>query len=240
MKNPITLSGALRTTVAVMATLLIVSCQKEINPLDEPAAGDNEPVGESYLPLTPGTKWQYRESTTQSSYWSTVTNEKKTEDGIEYVKIFGESVQDNSTPTNVTIHDGYMAKVGPNYYSLVNLEDEERGYIKYYMRYLNDQEAVGFEWLDEGGSTNELPIRIRGKIIAKGLTETENGRTYKNVIHTKITLEIQYFDDEWDVMNTYDMYSAKGVGVIRNVTAYYIMGTEYFQNTMSLLNFSIK
>ena len=67
MRKNNTLSRFLKTSFLLMAVGALVSCQKEINPLEEennnePGTGAPAPTGSSYMPYTKGSSWTYQDS----------------------------------------------------------------------------------------------------------------------------------------------------------------------------------
>ncbi|MBU7577999.1 MAG: hypothetical protein KAF40_08050, partial [Flavihumibacter sp.] len=79
MRKNNTLSRFLKTSYLLMAVGVLVSCQKEIDPLNENEPGQEVvPTNESYFPLTKGSRWLYKDSLLNISSWGSLTGEKKT------------------------------------------------------------------------------------------------------------------------------------------------------------------
>ena len=88
---------------SLILSIVATSCQKEVDGL-LPEEDDNNPVpADSYLPLTKGTTWTYKQTGfTNSEYTMTVTDKKQTVNGINYTVV--------NSDFNGAVTEGLMAQ----------------------------------------------------------------------------------------------------------------------------------
>ncbi len=85
-----------------------------------------------------------------------------------------------------TAGSAYYAVKGNNYYLRAAGSSPNSGAsFDLTQLYLNDKEAAGFTWSFDGGHGNGFAAKIPGKIMERDLTMTVQGKSYKNVIHTR-------------------------------------------------------
>jgi hypothetical protein len=202
----------------LLAVLMVLSlfvvlpgCQKEtsvengnnIIPNPNPNPGSNS---NSYHPLTSGSFWKYKDSTTGGFTTMTALNLTQTINNRLYTAI--------KTTNGAQLDTVYAAVVGPDYFYYFNLSSPGGAPIDLLYHYLNDTASVGYEWEYNAGTGNGFTAIVNTSIIEKGITVTINGQTYQNVIHSRMELN-------YDIMGmilpfgTYDYYVARGVGIVR-------------------------
>lgn len=238
MKKAIHISRILRVGFFLMAVLAVVSCQKQINPLDEdgngPGGGGNTPAptNESYMPHTKGSRWRYQDSAVSDLKYSIVaTDEKKTISGITFYRY---DVEEG-------INDGgemYYGQQGNDYY-LVLRADEVGLSADLNLLYLKANAAVGTTWTKDAGSVAGMSARIRGSIVAKGFTHTWVGFTYQDIVHSKVELEYNIMGS-WMSVATYNYYCVKGIGLVKSHNGVSLMGQDVFANAVYLIDYEIK
>lgn len=186
------------------------SCQKEVSE----EAPDNTETRDSYQPLTAGSYWKYKQ-TGDFAGESTVmvTSNKQTFDGIQFVQLTGDAASGayGSSWFGIKGNNYYLRSAGnsPNTGAAFDLTQ----------LYLNDKEAVGYNWDFTGGHGNGFTAELPGKIIEKGITLTVQGRTYSDVIHTQVNLTYDMPAPFGNVSYAfYDYYVAKGVGIVKIVS----------------------
>ncbi len=161
----------------LMMTLLATSCKK-----DEPTG----PAAGSYLTKTSGTTWNFRytdlaDPTANEDYTITASGRDTTAFGRTY-SIFETTATDGE---NV-----YRTAIGNDYYSIANILG-----LPYETKYLVDNAAAGTSWttpvnsvVDLQGQQATLNASVRNTVVSKGGTLTINGKTYTDVINTKIDI----------------------------------------------------
>jgi hypothetical protein len=237
MKKNNTLSRFLKTSFLLMAVGALVSCQKEINPLEEennnePGTGAPVPTGSSYMPYSKGSSWTYQDSAvTNFKTVMVATDVSKTIAGISY-KQYDVVEGINDVPV-------YYGNIKNDYYMLLEAGAANGATIDINMLFLNDKESVGYTWTKDAGTANGFPARIKGKISAKGITKTWVGKTYKDIIHTSVDLEYNLMGN-WMPMGTYQFYCAKGIGLVKTDYSLSMLGQTYTSTASYLVDYTIK
>ena len=235
MKKNNTLSRFLKTSFLLMAVGILVSCQKEINPLEEEnnnEPGQEVPANDSYMPFTKGSTWTYKDSANPALInILRASDEKKTVGGITFNKY--EAIQ------GATDGDIYYAQQKNDYYMLLKSFSTTGGQIEITMLFLNDKEPVGYRWTKDAGSAGGTPARIKGLIEEKGITRSWEGKTYKDIIHSVVELEYNLLGT-WVSMGVYHFYCAKGIGMVKNHNEISFEGEILFSNASYLIDYTIK
>jgi hypothetical protein len=198
--------------------MLIASCSKKNNPV--PSASSD-----SYLPVSSGSQWTYNDV-----------------------------VNGNTSQLTVTMTGGTTVIGGKTYYtgtSASSLKGTSTGYFysenhAYAMRAAggttgiilelqlgNDAQNAGYTWTttpSDNGSINGVPAQTVNTIKEKNITKVVNGKTFNNVLHTQVSLQYDFGAGFQDVA-VYDIYLAKGVGLIENDTS--ISGSPYEVETIT-------
>ncbi len=201
----------------VSAIILLFGCSKEIN---SGAANnsstysiENASVATStYLPLTKGTFWKYNIKTEDENIETsklTVLGIEKKINSKNYQKV--KSVMDDETDTL------YYAQDNQDYYLYTNTGTSDDEKISLEILFLKDNASVGTTWNTAAGTADGFKLKCFGKIIAKNITLTVGGTTYTNVIHTYIEIR-KPFLFTYIVVNKQDFYTAKNIGIIKNVS----------------------
>lgn len=215
---------------AALAVLSLVSCQKEVDNILAPSPSNPSNTA-SYQPLTAHSYWKYKDSLTGMVTQSTMLNKTKLINSRTY----------NASLSNMgqQIDTSWVAVDGPNYYAYADAAGMSTGApVKLLFHYLNDTASVGYNWQYDAGHVNGFPASIKTTIMERGITHTVEGKTYKDVIRTRLEL---YYDIMGTVMKvaTYDYYVAKGVGIVRIRT--FIDGAGMnFTSSGNLLEYQVK
>lgn len=183
----------------------LVGCQKEVDGTLSPG-NTTTPSSNSYLPLSANTYWSYKDSATGTVVSNVVTNKTKTINNIPFNIVLSTS----GTRTD----SGYYAVDGPDYYVLANNVSPSGFPVNLLFHFLNDTASVGYSWEFNAGHGNGFTAFVETTIMEKGITHTVSGKTYPDVIHTKLVLSYDVMGSVVP-MGTYDYFIAKGVGVIR-------------------------
>ncbi len=153
-----------------ISSLFFISCQKEVDATipGTPGGGSSSGSGSTggsttsgtYFPLTNGTWWKYKDSTTGTVSTTTVTNVKKTINGIAYTA----ALSGNATQSDT----GWAADAKPHYYtSAIGTAAGGQGY-DFTFSFLNDTASVGYNWMYNAGQGNGFTASTKTTIIAKG------------------------------------------------------------------------
>jgi hypothetical protein len=185
--------------------ILFASCKKD-NPDNDP-----EPVIstklDTYQPLTTGSYWKYTSTGISTATTEiTATANSKTFNGKKFKQV---TIKSNAAPTA----DGYYY-ASDHVYTL-RQQVASYGYLQF--TYLKDNAAINASWKEtvtDNGSLNGVPAQMIGKMLAKATTKVVNGKTYTNVIHTKVQLQYALYSSTFETFATYDYYIAKGVGIV--------------------------
>lgn len=215
---------------AVLAVFSLVSCQKEVDNVLSPT-NTNPGNSSNYQPLTLNTYWKYKDSLTGNVSQATMLNRTKLINNRNYTAALSTMGQQKDT--------AWMAVDGPNYFVYANVVSPNTGApASLLFHYLNDTASVGYSWEYDAGHGNNMPAIVRTTIIEKGISHTVEGKTYSNVIHTRMELSYDIFGTVMKFA-TYDYYIAKGVGIVRTRTLIDVMGTR-METSSNLVEYQIK
>lgn len=228
------------TILLLLLSVLVFSCQKEIQPFDpsQPPitdttnnGGDTSSVN-SYQPLTTGSWWKYQDSATGAISLNTVASSTKTINGILHNALIATS--DIQTDTVWT------AAPRPNYYLVLQGASPNTGAaFDLTFHYLNDTASVGYNWQYNAGSGGDFTAYITTTIVAKNLTMTIGGKTYTNVIQTRLDLSYDIFGTLMDY-GYYEYFTAQGVGILKIRAEIRNMGVPVMQTCSDLIDYSIQ
>lgn len=196
---------AMKKTLSLLFIALIVGmvgCK-----LDPPVFPDGTPRSDSYQPVTKGTYWKYNADVAGVPLTQTTTMTGATE------TINGKLYYTANTVTGPQSENSYYYHGGGKYTfrgtSLMNG-------ITLEFVYLVDNITVGQKWtapVTDDGTVNTFPAQLVGEIMEVGITKVVSGKTFTNVVHTK--LQLQYnISGAMETWVTYEFYTAKGVGLI--------------------------
>jgi len=212
---------------AIYCLAFLCSCQKD-STTDIPPVTDTSTTSGSYLPLTEGTYWIFKDSATNGYDTVTVLGEDTVINSIPFTKVHTVSATQDTF--------GFYGIKDHNYY----LNAEQSG-ITVTMQILNDTMSVGNSWVYDMGTINGVPARGTGTIVEKLNTFTVQGETYSNVIHTQFVIAFNLLGNFTDFA-TYNFYFAKGKGIIKvnsNVTDI-TGGGNNLTVAQDLIDYSIK
>ncbi|HEX6914374.1 MAG TPA: hypothetical protein VF145_03995, partial [Chitinophagaceae bacterium] len=134
---------------------------------------------------------------------------------------------------------GWAASPVPNYYMAAKGNSPNSGApYDILFHFLNDTASVGYNWQYVAGQGNGFTAHIKTTIIEKGITMTVAGKSYSNVIHTRLELIYDVFGT-MTPSGSYDYFIAKGVGIIKIRSDIGMFGMT-FQACSDLVDYSIK
>jgi len=193
--------------IITIATILIAGCKKSNN---NPAPASSD----SYLPVTSGTTWTYLDDVNGSSETNTtkMTGSTATFNGKTY---YGMSQVSPSRGTKTgyfyTANHSYALRASSTTINGLTIE----------IQLGNDQQAAGYIWTTtptDNGVIQGVPARTVNTIKEKGISKKVSGNNYTNVIHTQVSLQYD-LGAGYEEYALYDIYLAKGVGMIELDTA---------------------
>jgi hypothetical protein len=198
--------------ISIIAMLSITSCKSKH---DDPLPSYD--YSHTYLPLNVGDTWDYMHNNdVKDTIESTVGRESYLVNGYGYSYVISSSGH------------AYYAQIGNMYYMIVENQD-----VDIPVPVLDES---GFSFSETDTSTNVLTAspRIRTTLTTKefNVSKTVNGKTYDNVIHTRVDLEFP--DNGLRSPENYDFYFAKEVGIIEIDKG--IFG--FIDDTQTLLSFT--
>ncbi len=185
----------------------------------------------TYLPLTKGTEWKYTTtSDTGSTIKSTdlVTKDKKNINGQSY------------TLTLVTsgsrVDSDYYSQQGINYYQYYNFHYSSNQQTALNVLFLKDT-TQGAVWDNNAGTFEGYPVISQGQLIKRDYKMSIKDSTYKNVIHTQVTLIVETPFGGLQA-GTIDYYTSENIGIIKTVEDFQY--PESFTATITLNSYKIK
>ena len=202
----------------LMAGFSLVSCKK---------SDSNPPPPSTYLTISPGSTWQYRQtnvsSSTSTDYTLTATN-RDTAIGTRNYRVFTNSLGGNNS---------YFAQNGSDYYTFRSLGGN-LGASAIENLYLKDNSPAGTTWtenisLNVPGAPFPIPVTITYKIEEKGINRTVNGTNYTDVIRVKTTLSSSVIPASGLVTDIEDFY-ARRFGAIESKVVIDINFLGFTQN----------
>jgi hypothetical protein len=211
--------GSLLLSIAIVFSIL--GCKKD--KMEAPSLND-------YLPLTNGSVWKY-------SYGSdgghTDTLAITMTGGT--TRINGKTYYDVTSTYKQGFSQGYFY-AGNHFYAMRTVALGSDAGME--VQLLNDTASVGYRWITrptDDGTVGGMPVQAVNTIVEKGISRTENGRTFSEVIHTRVELQYDY-GSGYQTNITYDFYLAKGVGLIES----HANTLEFFFETENLFDYTIK
>lgn len=198
--------------------MLIAGCSKKSNPGPSASA-------DSYLPVSSGSTWTYNDVVGGSTSQLTITMTGGT--SVIGGKTYYAGTSASSTKGTST---GYFY-AGNHFYSFRATSATAGITIELQMG--NDDQNVGYSWTTtptDNGTVNGVPAKMVNTIKEKNISRTVNGKTFNNVIHTQVDLQYD-LGTGFQSVATYDIYLAKGVGMIENDTS--VSGSPYEIETIT-------
>jgi hypothetical protein len=197
---------AMKKTLSLLLIALIVcfvGCK-----LDPPVFPDGTPKSDSYQPVTKGSYWKYNADVAGVPLTQTTTMTGATETINGKLYYTANTVTGPQSDNTYYYHgDGKYTFRGTSLMNGITLE----------FVYLVDNIIVGQKWtapVTDDGTVNTFPAQLVGEIMEVGITKVVSGKTFTNVVHTK--LQLQYnTTGVMETWQTYEFYTAKGVGLIQ-------------------------
>jgi hypothetical protein len=172
---------------------------------DKSGLPDSANAAYTYQPLTAGSTWVYKNTDSLTVDTNTITMTSSTQTVGNNIFHLATSLENGSTD------QGYY---GINHH-LYTMTDQQLGFQ---LTYLDDTKPVGGTWgISYSDSTGTL--RLTGTTIEKNINHTVLGKTYNNVIHTRLTFQLTIPADPAGSLGmsgyfTSDFYIAANIGII--------------------------
>jgi hypothetical protein len=201
-----------------------------------PGTGGGSTDPGTYQPFSKNSYWKYRQTGTLAGEQTiTSTGQNRTVNGI-LCGVFNST----STLTPGTT-EGFFGVKDHNYYTVLKGASPNTGaIIDVNFLYLNDTASVGYTWGNAAGTGNGFKAFTPGEIIEKGITITVEGKSYKDVTHTRVDLQYEIPGFGVFTFATYDYYVAKNIGIIKVDTKGDDMWASGLASEMNLIEYSIK
>lgn len=192
-----------------LTSVIIFSCQKELNFETVPVTGATPCKTCSYIPWCQGSTYTYIDTTSGTGATSTQTINiiKDTTINGKVFQKFANSGADgyyNCTAGVSTIMAYNVAATG--------------GTVTIEQTLLKANEAVGATWSNAMSNGLGQNVDYDYKIIGKGLSKTVLGVNYTNVIQVHVTISITVPVIGTIVMGESDYFYANNIGLIDNIT----------------------
>ncbi|AYL99174.1 hypothetical protein [Mucilaginibacter celer] len=191
-------------TLTTIVALFFGACKKDDNK-------PNNNGGDTYQPFSANSTWKYKNTNTftEGADIDTTTNTMS----AETKKIGAKTYHVLNTLNSGDADKAYLGFDNHIYTTLQ--EDSESGETME-LEYLNDNVAAGTSWSKDitiGEGEGSAQGRLKTTIAEKGISKVVLGKTYNNVIHSTIELQIKV-GANYQTQLTQDFYIAKGIGAI--------------------------
>lgn len=163
-------------------------------------------VNNSYQPVNKDTYWKYDNNAKLTSGTSvrTMTGESAVLNGKTYYKF-------TVANSNGSTQFGWYGQINGNYF----LYEDIPGIGGFETLYLKENATVGETWANDAANNGATFHRVSGKIIEKNIDHVVGGKTYNNVIHTRLITQYKAASASvYTDVQTLDYYVAKGIGII--------------------------
>jgi hypothetical protein len=206
--------------LVIGGALLAAGCSKSKN--------NPSPSSDSYLPVTSGSTWIYNDviGGANSPLTITMTGAKAVFNGKTYYAATSSSSA-RGTSTGYFYADNHAYSFRATSAAVSVTVELQMG---------NDAQNVGYTWTtspSDNGLIDGVPAQTVNTIKEKNITKVVNGKTFSNVIHTQIDLQYD-LGGGFESLAIYDIYLAKGIGMIENDTS--ISGSPYEVETITDYN----
>ena len=188
----------------LLMAVIFAGCKKDSSNKTTPISGSS-----SYFPVTQGSSWVYNDAITNgatSTNTISMTGKTLVINGKTYYAALSISPTKGNDTTYYYAADHDYAIRGSNAAAGVTIE----------LQAGNDAQPAGYTWTtipSDNGTIGSLPAQTINTIVEKNITKTVNGKVYLNVIHTRANLQYNAGTGFLTVA-TYDIYLAKGIGLI--------------------------
>lgn len=196
----------MKKTLSLLVIALVISvtgCK-----LDAPVFPEGTPKSDSYQPVSKGSYWKYNADVAgiPITQTTTMTGATQTINGKLYYTA-------NTTTGTQSENTYYYHGEGKYTFRSTTLING----ITLEFTYLTDNMTVGQKWtvpVTDDGTVNSFPAQLVGEVMESGISKVVSGKTFTDVVHTKLLLQYN-ITGAMETWQTYDFYTAKGVGLIQ-------------------------
>jgi hypothetical protein len=199
-------------SLLALTTILFSACKKDnIN-----TPGDNNAPG-AYQPVTTGSTWSYRNESIALGDGAEAEVDTSVNTMTATTKVFnGKTFHQLTSVTGTETENTYFGFADHAYFNHT-IVDAAQAELE--LPYLNDEKAVNGTWATPIVIEDAPESQIKGTIVEKGINKTILGKTYNNVIHSKLELQTKA-EGQFTTVFTFDFYVAKNIGVIAVYTTF--------------------
>ena len=190
--------------------ILFSACKKSNN--DKP---DDISDSGAYQPFTPGSTWNYH-----NDYLIADKPGDPVADTTVNTMTAGTKLLNNKTfhqlisVTGRETEEDYLCIKDHLYYNYT--VDTDNNTLE--LPYLSEETSLNSNWIAPITFMGSGATQIKGTITEKNVAKTIRGKTYQDVIHSK--LELQALNNKvYTTILTFDFYVAKNIGIIAIYTA---------------------
>jgi hypothetical protein len=213
-----------------ITALLFSACKKD----NDNKPGDN--ATGAYQPFTTGSTWSYRNETESvpglasaeeadiDTTVNTMTDATKVYNGKTFHKLI--------SVTGIETESTYFGFTNHIYYNHSFNEDAD---AELELPYLNDEKDVNGTWVTPLVVEGSPDSQLLGTIVEKNINKTILGKTYNNVVHSKLELQSK-IGGTFTTIFSFDFYVAKNIGVVGIYTSY--NGSQFAKS--ELISYNIK
>jgi hypothetical protein len=198
--------------------MLIAGCSKKNNPGPSASA-------DTYLPVSSGSTWTYNDISGGSTSQLIVTMTGGT--SVINGKTYYAGTSASSTKGTST---GYFYSANHSYSLRATSATAN---ITLELQMGNDEQNAGYSWTTtptDNGTVDGVAAKTVNTIKEKNVSKVVNGKTFNNVIHTQVDLQYN-LGTGFQSVATYDIYLAKGVGMIEIDTS--VSGSPFEVETIT-------
>jgi hypothetical protein len=204
--------------VIAIGAVLMAGCKSKNDP--KPASSD------SYFPVTSGSTWTYNDAVVGGGI------------GTLAITMTGStSIINNKTYYVASSNSSVRGTTNGYYYSAnhvyaIRATNASAG-VTIELQLGDDSKAVGDSWTTaptDNGTVSGFPARTVNLVKEVNVSKVVNGKTFTNVIHTQVDLQYN-LGSGFQSTAKYDIYLAKGVGMIETDTS--IGGAAYEAETIT-------
>lgn len=157
------------------------------------------------MPLTKNNVWKFRDSTSGMLTTMTALDKTVVLNGRTFTTVVGKNTIQTDT--------FQMTRQGADYFNYARV-DNGTSSGTFLFHYLNDTASVGKSWEYLAGEGNGIPAYFKTTILRRDFTHSVQGKTYANVIHTRMELSYDIMGNRLPAA-TYEYYCAKDIGIIQ-------------------------
>ncbi len=218
--------------VFIFACLLMITsaaCKKKTGVNEDLKPDNQKPV--DFMSTKAGSYWKY--GSRDGIAFTRYARERDTVmNGLTY------SYYERQDDGTGTISPEFFGKNGEYHYTLIDLDGNRTSYLPY--AYWKDSAKAGDKWDNVGDvyhpATGNVQLQVKSTQISDGLSISIGSQSFTNVIHVHSDLIVTMISTK---IGTFDIWFAKGIGVIREEANIDVISAYTQTHTDSLLSYHI-